>query len=65
MNEDLYNVLWDGLVDNGIDPNDEIMVAWETKIPKDIRDMAQMWEWGDTEVRERLYVFIKQELAKS
>ncbi|QZA70824.1 hypothetical protein AH06_41 [Erwinia phage AH06] len=64
MNEDLYNVLWDGLVDNGIDPNDEVMAVWETKIPKDIRDMAQMWEWGDTEVRERLYVFIKQELTK-
>lgn len=65
MDQDLYDVLWDGLLDNGVTPNDEIMKAWEAKIPEDIRNMAQMWAWGDTEVREVLYVFIREELAKS
>jgi len=65
MDPELHDVLWDGLVDNGIDPNEQVMKEWEAKIPSDIRAMANMWAWGDTEVREHLYVFIGKEVAKS
>lgn len=65
MEPELHDVLWDGLVDNDIEPNDTVMNEWAAKIPQQIRGLAMMWGWGDTEVREDLYAFIKEELAKS
>lgn len=64
MDPDLHDVLWDGLLDNDIEPNDTSMAEWNAKIPQDIRHLAQMWGWGDTEVRETLYVFIKSNQEK-
>jgi len=65
MDPDLHDVLWDGLLDNGIEPTDTSMAHWAAKIPEDIRNMARMWDWGDTEVRETLYKFIRTNKEES
>lgn len=64
MDSELYDVLWDALLDNGIEPNDTLIKEWAVKIPRQTQGLAMIWGWGDTEVREELHVFIREELKK-
>ncbi|MDN8593067.1 hypothetical protein Q0V21_30530 [Paenibacillus sp. 11B] len=55
----LRNVFHDCLADiKRSKPNEEEITAWVERIPNDIEGLALQWGWNDTEVREKIYMWI-------
>jgi hypothetical protein len=65
MDDELRDQLWDTLAGLDVEPTDELVKTWVAKIPRDLHGLAMMHGWGDTEVRDALYVFVKAQLGKA
>lgn len=48
--------------DDGQPTSIQILNIYE-QLPKRIKDLAEMWGWGDTEVREDIYKWLKTKKA--
>lgn len=56
MPEDVVN---DCLVELGREITPEIIAKIVQTLPSDITHLADEWGWSDTEVRDKVYTFIK------
>lgn len=43
----------------GFSPTTETTLKIAKQIPKDIHGLAKQWSWNDTEVRDKVYRFIR------
>ncbi|MDP9675238.1 hypothetical protein J2W97_001221 [Paenibacillus jamilae] len=59
--EEMHNQIHDNYYDvYGTVPNDEQIAKIVDSIPDKIKALAMNWGWYDTEVRESVYVWMKQ-----
>lgn len=58
MPEDTVN---DCLVELRREITPEIIAKIVQKLPSDITHLAEEWGWNDTEVRDKVYIFIKSQ----
>ncbi|MBY3621151.1 hypothetical protein MHB77_31710 [Paenibacillus sp. FSL K6-3166] len=67
MNETqgMRNQLHDCFLDiRGVKPSEEQIIIVAEEIPSFIKGLAQQWGWFDTEVREKLYLWLESKYSK-
>lgn len=65
MEQDRFNQIHDCLFDVlGNKPNLGQIYFVNDQLPRDIKFLAEQWGWNDTEVRDKTYVWIKENIDK-
>lgn len=50
---------------HGINPTIETAIQIAKQLPREIYTLARQWGWNDTEVRDKVYRFIKYKFNKN
>lgn len=45
------------------EPSDKVVVSIGNLLPAEIKDKAKQWDWNDTEVRDEVYVWIRDNVS--
>jgi hypothetical protein len=62
VDADAFNQIHDGYVDHyGVEPENTVVAASYKHLPEDIHHLAKEWGWCDTEVREKVGKWIRDE----
>lgn len=60
---DAYNQIHDCYLDTqGTKPSATVVALIYAKLPKEIKDLAQQWDWGDTEVGDKVYRWMNERI---
>lgn len=49
---------------NGKEPTIETILKIAKEMPKEIHQLASQWDWNDTEVRDQVYIWIRDSYMK-